>query len=104
MGTGPQPCRFQARRQKGPTTSWLGTKPRVLTNVSSSKRNPRFTYRRLEPGEEGAHGGGIAGDLAACEARGRAGGDWTKDAALSESMERGMGRGTAARQSTSDGR
>ena len=65
---------------------------------------PSFAYRRLEPSEERAHRGRIAGDLATREARGRAGRDRTKDAALSKSVERGIIRGTAARQSTNDSR
>lgn len=77
--------------------------PAVLADVSSNERIQCFTYRRLEPGKERAHGGGIAGDLATGEARGRASRDRTKDAALSKSVERGMARGIAARQSASDG-
>jgi hypothetical protein len=86
--------------------SWLGTEVHRQFQPTSqaTKSFECLTYRRLEPDKERAHGRGVAGDLATSEAGGRAGRDGTKDAALSKSVERGMVRGIAARQSVGDGR
>ncbi len=101
-GTGLQPCRFQEKQHKGPTTSWLGTISAVLGNVLSVTKILTFTYRRVEPDEERAQGRRRASDLSASDACGRPGRDRTKEATLGKGVEQGVTRDIAARQTTNE--
>lgn len=82
---------------KGAHHELVGNYTSSFSQRPEQRKTPGLTYRRFEPGKERAHGRRIAGDLATRNARGRAGRDRTKDAALNESVEQGMAGGTAAR-------